>query len=59
MGGTNGGGFTAEPDLGGVRDPWIIEADVPAGWCDKEVFGGGWTEVDGGGFSKCVGCESR
>lgn len=29
-----------------------MEADVPAGWCDKEVFGAGWTEVDGGGFSK-------
>jgi hypothetical protein len=36
-----------------------MEADVPAGWWDNEVFGAGWTEVDGGGFSKWVGCESR
>jgi hypothetical protein len=39
VGGTNGGGlFVAVVE---VRDSWMIEADVPAGWCEREVLGGG------------------
>lgn len=39
VGGTNGGGLFAAAV--GFRESWIIEADVPAGWCEREVFGGG------------------
>lgn len=69
VGGTKGGGLLFPTPLmtaplavagsGGDREWWMMEADVPAGWWDRDVLGGGWTEVDGEGRSKWVGWESR